>query len=146
MYGCIYIGGYDEKYCTLENSEGWGWVAAWYFIVFVIVGVMVLVALFIGVIITSMELLHNSIEEESVMLKKVGLKQAEYQMSDGQIATLLEVFEMVDLCLNAKLTVCAMYKHTCICIYIYTLDHLTNFEMRDVCFVGFVFVPCRSTS
>lgn len=105
MYGCIYIVGYDEKYCTLENSKGWGWVAAWYFIVFVIVGVMVLVALFIGVIITSMELLHNSIEEESVMLKKVGLKQAEYQMSDGQIATLLEVFEMVDLCLNAKLTI-----------------------------------------
>jgi hypothetical protein len=111
MYGCIHIVGYDEKYCTLDNSEGLGWVAAWYFIVFVIVGVMVLVALFIGVIITSMELLHNSIEEEAVMLKKVRHKQAEYQMSDGQIATLLEVFEMVDLCLNAKLTVCMLERY-----------------------------------
>lgn len=105
MYGCMYIVGYDPPSCTPENNHGWGWVASWYFIVFVIVGVMVLVALFIGVIITSMELLHQSIVEEAAMREHVSQKQKQFNMSDGTISTLMEIFDMVDVCSNAHLTV-----------------------------------------
>ena len=105
MYGCKYIG-YTEDYCDLDKSYGWGWVACAYFIVFVIVGVMVLIALFIGVIVTSMDLLQLSINEEDKMLKKVAKKQAEFQFSDTVTAILLEVFEMIDIASNGILSVC----------------------------------------
>ena len=103
MYGCIYIG-YDPVYCDEHDSYGWGWVAAWYFITFVIVGVMVLVALFVGVIITSMELLQLSIREEAEMLTKVAAKQAEFGITDTCAHTLLEIFDMIDVCANGRLT------------------------------------------
>ena len=103
IYGCRYIG-YDPQFCDLEDSKGYGWLAAWYFIIFVIVGVMVLVALFIGVIITSMELLHHSIHEEADMLKKVRAKQTEFNINDSTCNTLLEIFDMIDVCANGRLT------------------------------------------
>lgn len=103
MYGCLHIG-FDPLYCTPEHSHGWGWIAAWYFIVFVIVGVMVLVALFVGVIITSMELLQRSIREEAEMLTKVAAKQTEFDISDTCAHTLLEIFDMIDVCANGRLT------------------------------------------
>jgi voltage-gated sodium channel len=103
MYGCLYVG-FDPVLCNEHDSYGWGWVAAWYFIVFVIVGVMVLVALFVGVIITSMELLQLSILEEDEMLKKVAAKQSEFGINDARAHTLLEIFDMIDVCANGRLT------------------------------------------
>lgn len=103
MYGCLHID-YDPVYCDEEDSYGWGWLAAWYFIIFVIVGVMVLVALFVGVIITSMELLQLSIREEAEMLTKVAAKQLEFGVSDTAAHTLLEIFDMIDVCANGRLT------------------------------------------
>jgi hypothetical protein len=100
----LYIN-YDPQYCNAKDSYGWGWIAAWYFIVFIIVGVMVLVALFVGVIITSMELLHLSIAEENDMMKKVTAKQREFGLSDATTSTLLEIFDMIDVCANGRLTV-----------------------------------------
>lgn len=103
MYGCKYIEN-DPEFCDLDKSKGYGWLAAWYFAVFVVVGVMVLVALFIGVIITSMELLHTSIHEEADMLKKVREKQNQLSISDATCTTLLEIFDMIDVCANGRLT------------------------------------------
>jgi hypothetical protein len=104
IYGCEYVttGAYE---CDLENSLGWGWVAAFYFIAFIIVGVMVLVALFVGVIIASMELLQLSIKEENKMMKKVGVVQQELSYGHQTINTLMEIFEMIDTELNGTLTV-----------------------------------------
>jgi hypothetical protein len=111
IYGCMHVG-FDPEYCSEDRNNGWGWIAAWYFIIFIIIGVMVLVSLFVGVIITSMELLQISIKDESEMLKKVWTKQKEYKISNAMVASMLEIFDMVDLCANGRLTVSANTTHT----------------------------------
>ena len=96
--------GYDPMYCDPARNIGLGWIAAIYFFFFIIVGVMVLVALFIGVIVTSMDLLQISISEEADMLKKIASKQRQFGLSDTTTAALLEIFEMVDIAANASLS------------------------------------------
>lgn len=54
IFGCNHpIFGYAENGCT--NPEGHGWVAALYFISFVLIGTMIVLNLFIGVIMNSMD-------------------------------------------------------------------------------------------
>ena len=68
MYGCsnhAYDTGLPkfDNLCTMENT-GVGWIAPIYFISFMIVSAMVLMSLVVGVIITSMELLREDVNEE----------------------------------------------------------------------------------
>mmetsp|Transcript_13936 Transcript_13936/g.20843 ORF Transcript_13936/g.20843 Transcript_13936/m.20843 type:complete len:1108 (+) Transcript_13936:199-3522(+) len=107
MYGCD-LYGYDtgEDYYDSQcvNPVGLGWIAAWYFILIVIIGVMVLLSLFVGIIITSMELLKEGIKEEKEVWAKVKVKQKQYNMRDTTIKNLLEIFDLIDVGENGKLT------------------------------------------
>jgi hypothetical protein len=102
MLGCNHSE-YDlEPGCT--DPGGLGWIAAWYFIVFIVLGVMVLLSLFVGVIITSMELLKEGLKEEKNIMDKVRLIQDKYAISDSSVDHLLEIFDMIDVGSNGKLT------------------------------------------
>lgn len=108
MYGCDYYGydtGEDYYDHACENPRGLGWVAAWYFLIFIVLGVMVLVSLFVGIIITSMELLKEGIKEESEVWEKVREMQKEFNMRDTTVDNLLEIFDLIDIGKNGKLTV-----------------------------------------
>lgn len=106
MYGCDAYNG-DDTPC--EHPEGLGWIAAWYFVIIVIIGVMVLVSLFVGIIITSMELLKEGIKEEREVWSKVKIKQKQYKMGDATIQNLLEIFDLIDIAENGKLTVSLLF-------------------------------------
>ena len=107
MYGCDNYG-YDtghegfDAYC--ENPEGLGYFAALYFGVFIVFGVYVLISLFVGIIITSMELLRDSIKEEDEVWEKVRENQEEYSWKDSMVENLLEIFNSMDIEENGKLT------------------------------------------
>jgi hypothetical protein len=107
-YGCDYYG-YDTGDVTFdaqcESPLGLGWFAAWYFTLFLIFGVFVLISLFVGVIITSMELLKEGIKEEENVWRKVKAIQKDHNLDEGNIENLLEIFNLVDTCSNGKLTV-----------------------------------------
>lgn len=93
---------YDSQ---CEHPIGLGWFAAWYFAIFIVFGVFVLISLFVGVIITSMELLREGIQEENEVWKKVKLMQQTHTLDDASIDNLLEIFNLVDTGQNGKLTV-----------------------------------------
>lgn len=107
MYGCDKFG-YDtgnsvfDAYC--ENPEGFGYVASMYFGVFIVFGVYVLISLFVGIIITSMELLRDSIKEEDEVWGKVRENQEEFNWKDSMVENLLEIFNSMDIEQNGKLT------------------------------------------
>lgn len=107
-YGCDFYG-YDtgdlEYDSQCEDPCGLGWFAAWYFALFIIFGVFVLISLFVGVIITSMELLREGIQEENEVWKKVKLMQKSHNLDDASVDNLLEIFNLVDTGQNGKLTV-----------------------------------------
>lgn len=102
MLGCNNTEYEYDPPCT--NPKALGWIAAWYFIIFIILGVMVLLSLFVGVIITSMELLKEGLKEEANVLAKVKEIQKQYNISDSSIEHLLEIFEIIDVGSNGKLT------------------------------------------
>lgn len=107
MYGCDYWGYdtgeeyYDEQCVT---PEALGWFAALYFVLYIMMSVMVLLSLFVGIIITSMELLKEGIKEENEVWEKVKVQQKRYNMRDATINNLLEIFDLIDVGKNGKLT------------------------------------------
>lgn len=107
MMGCDSFG-YDtgeEYYDSLcVHPKGLGWLAAWYFVIFIIIAVYVLVSLFLGIIITSMELLKEGIKEEAEVWKRVKDKQGQYNMTLSMVENLLEIFDLIDTGQNGKLT------------------------------------------
>ena len=108
MYGCDYYGydsGEDYYDHKCDNPKGLGWIAAWYFLIFIVFGVMVLVSLFVGIIITSMELLKEGIKEEEEVWEKVREMQKEFNLRDTTVDNLLEIFDLIDIGENGKLTV-----------------------------------------
>jgi ABC-type multidrug transport system fused ATPase/permease subunit len=107
-YGCDLYGydtGLDEYDMLCENSFGLGWYAAWYFIVFIMIGVMVLVSLFTGVIITSMDLLRDSFKAEVKVMSQAKQMQHHYFYDDQSFDNLLEIFEIIDIDSNGFLSV-----------------------------------------
>ena len=78
MYGCDYWG-YDsgEDYYDSQcvQPRGLGWFGAIYFLLYIVVSVLVLLSLFVGIIITSMELLKEGIKEENEVWDKVKIQQ-----------------------------------------------------------------------
>jgi len=82
-----------------------GYYSAVYFGVFIIIGTMVLINLFVGVIITSMELLKASYKEEANVWVKIKATQRQCHISDSTVGVLLNVFELLDVAGKGKLTV-----------------------------------------
>jgi hypothetical protein len=81
--------------------------------------VFVLLSLFVGVIITSMELLREGVQEENEVWKKVKLMQKSHTLDDASIDNLLEIFNLVDLGQNGKLTVCPLTLFVCFCLSLF---------------------------
>merc|ERR1712170_192627 len=65
---------------------------------------MVLVSLFVGIIIASMELLKEGIKEENEVWIKVKEMQKVHKLSDTTVDNLLEIFDLIDIAANGKLT------------------------------------------
>ena len=100
-----------DELCSAENSHGLGWLAAMFFFVFVVVGVMVLISLFVGVIISAMELLKDYIKEEKSVWNKVNKLQKRFNYSNADISNLLEIFDLIDASANGKLKVLPNYDY-----------------------------------
>ncbi len=83
---------------------GLGWIAAAFFVVFIIVNVMILMNLLVAIIITSMEMLRDSLVHEKKMWKKVNIIVQKYALPQDTIHRLLVIFNMLDLECNGKLT------------------------------------------
>ena len=104
MYGCDLYGyqtGDDYFDDKCENPQGLGWLAAFYFYCFIVFGTMVLLSLFIGIIIASMEIIKQNIKDESEIWKKVEeVQTSRGYINSSVIANLLEVFDLLDVGAN----------------------------------------------
>ena len=87
-----------------ESGKGLGWIAAFYFILFVVLFSMVLISLLVGVIIASMELLKEGLNEENEIWDKVARVKKTYQMEEEAVDKLLELFEKLDVDCNGSLS------------------------------------------
>ena len=112
MYG--YDLGKPEYDSLCKDPRGLGWIAAWYFLIFIIFGVFVLVQLFLGIIIASMDLLREGIKEEQSVWRKVYQRQNELDMDSVSVNNMLEIFEMVDQggdgTISVRNTMCRFYR------------------------------------
>ena len=73
---------------------------------FILLAVMVLISLFVGIIITSMELLKEGRNDEAEIWAKIRDIQERYKIQDSGVQNMLEIFEIMDRTKNARLTVC----------------------------------------
>eukprot|EP00607_Mallomonas_marina_P004748 CAMPEP_0182433802 /NCGR_PEP_ID=MMETSP1167-20130531/65685_1 /TAXON_ID=2988 /ORGANISM="Mallomonas Sp, Strain CCMP3275" /LENGTH=213 /DNA_ID=CAMNT_0024622929 /DNA_START=316 /DNA_END=957 /DNA_ORIENTATION=- len=109
MYGCDQVGysngpDYEAYDSQCKDPYAFGFWAALYFTLVAILGTMVMLNLFIAVIITSMELLRESVKEEGVVWAKVKLTQQKLSISDSTVYLLVDLFEIVDVERKGKLT------------------------------------------
>ena len=95
--------------CTAETSRGLGWFAALYFFVFVLIANLILISLFVGIIIAAMDLLKDDIKVEKEVWRKVAGLQAKYKYGQAAVASLLEIFDLIDSNSNGKLKVYCCY-------------------------------------
>ena len=108
MYGCDYFGSDTgvtdvDEMCT--HPLGLGWIAAWYFIVFVTLSIMILHSLFVGIIISARELLKDSVFREAKMWKLVHLRVKKYGLQNSTMLNLFEIFNACDGEKNGLLSV-----------------------------------------
>jgi voltage-gated sodium channel len=110
IFGC-YLFGYNTGYQEYDDScksndphAGLGWFAAIYFISFIILAAMILNSLFVGMIITSMELLKESLVDENDQWRKVSAVKSRYSISSPTLDLILELFETLDTSHQASLS------------------------------------------
>eukprot|EP00520_Triparma_pacifica_P006268 CAMPEP_0118662880 /NCGR_PEP_ID=MMETSP0785-20121206/17080_1 /TAXON_ID=91992 /ORGANISM="Bolidomonas pacifica, Strain CCMP 1866" /LENGTH=824 /DNA_ID=CAMNT_0006556479 /DNA_START=20 /DNA_END=2491 /DNA_ORIENTATION=- len=96
MYGCDQYG-YSEWPDQCTKPKALGAISALYFVFFVIIGGLVLLTLFIGVVSTSMDEAQASQKEEQEMEEKVKEIQEEKGVSPKQIEVYRQIFDMLDL-------------------------------------------------
>lgn len=92
MYGCA---NYAAPICT--NSHAFGYFAAFFFVVFVVIGSLVMLNLFVGVISTSMEQATDELEKERLLEDEVDVISAQYGVSADSMAMYREVFGLLDV-------------------------------------------------
>ena len=73
------------------------WVSAFYFVIFTILGALVLLTLFIGVVTTSMDEAQEQQREEQEIEDNIASIQDIEQLSEAEIDTFRKVFSMLDL-------------------------------------------------
>ena len=102
MIGCRHIG-YKSGYPKFDNQcgsdidgKGLGWIAAWYFIIYVVISSMVISNLLVGVIISSMDLLRKQYKEEVEIWYRVNKIKTVYDLADITIDRMLELWELLD--------------------------------------------------
>jgi len=96
MYGCDQYG-YSSMSDQCVAPKPTGAIAAIYFVIFVIIGGMVLLTLFIGVVTTSMDEVQQAQKEEQEMEEKVLDLQKAQNLEDVEIELYRKVFAMLDL-------------------------------------------------
>jgi len=111
MYGCsnrLFVAGLRYRdmtpLCETVSGNGVGWWAPIFFVVFIILASYVLSSLLVGVIITSMELLREGVNDEAAIWEKVAKVTKRYETDKATLDLLLELFEIVDVKKNAMLT------------------------------------------
>ena len=98
---CLYDPNAGSQYYGV--GAGVGWWGAIFFVVFIIFCAMVLISLLVGIIITCMELLRQSVIEEREMWEKVRSVQKRYNKDDFTMNLLLQLFDSVDLLVSKEL-------------------------------------------
>jgi hypothetical protein len=88
-----------------EHSYGLGWIAAWYFIIFIMIGGMILVSLFTGVIITAMDHFRATANAERKVEKQAKEMQQKHGYDDQSYDNLFEIFEILDTDDNGSISV-----------------------------------------
>ncbi|RLN94713.1 hypothetical protein BBJ28_00006176 [Nothophytophthora sp. Chile5] len=97
-YGCD-LYGYDS-YRALGytcKSHASGFMAVLYFTTFIVLGAMVLITLFIGVVTTSMEEATQEMEAEKELLRRVEALRAQRGVDTKVVNSYMQVFRMLDL-------------------------------------------------
>ncbi|KAK1935184.1 Sodium channel protein type 10 subunit alpha [Phytophthora citrophthora] len=97
-YGCD-LYGYDA-YRTLGYTcthRPTGFLAVLYFCSFIVLGAMVLITLFIGVVTTSMEEATQEMEAEKELLRRVDVLREQHGIEAKVCASYMQVFHMLDL-------------------------------------------------
>ncbi|GMF27458.1 unnamed protein product [Phytophthora fragariaefolia] len=97
-YGCD-LYGYDA-YRALGydcEPEAFGLLAVVYFCSFIVLGAMVLITLFIGVVTTSMEEATQEMEAEKELLRRVEALREQHGIDNKVVASYMQVFRMLDL-------------------------------------------------
>ena len=85
----------DGMSCTQSHASGY--LAVFYSVAFIVIGSLVMLNLFIGVITTSMEATMEDMEREAAMERKVQVMVARYHLSSKTVKLYREVFDMLDL-------------------------------------------------
>lgn len=107
MYGCDHFGyqtGNVEYDILCEDPYTMGYIGAWYFVLFIVLSSMTLMALFVGIIIAAMDLLKQTLYDERDMWKEVDIKRRYYHISVKTVDGLLDVFNELDGNRNGELT------------------------------------------
>lgn len=97
-YGCDKYG-YDDYRamgynCTPHAS---GFLAVAYFGAFIVLGAMVLITLFVGVVTTSMEEATQEMEAEKELMRRIEELRVRKSVEQVEIASYMQVFRMLDL-------------------------------------------------
>jgi len=103
VLGCNHPTQFPTKLCFPDCSEGYGLLAAFFFVIFIVIGALVLLTLFIGVVTTSMEEASEGMKEEQEMDDAVTAAQEECGLPDEQIELYREVFTMLDVDKDGKI-------------------------------------------
>ena len=96
MYGCD-LAGYDDFPEDCTNPKAQFLVTSLYFIVFIILGALVLLTLFIGVVTTGMDEAALEQKEAIQIERKTRLVAQERNITPHLVECYKEVFEMIDL-------------------------------------------------
>jgi len=110
MIGCRHFGAstgnpvFDDACDETVSGQGVGWWGAAYFVIFMIGATMVISNLMVGVIISSMELLREGYQEETMVWDNVRRIQRAYDIKAENIHRMLELWEMMDKSGNGFLT------------------------------------------
>lgn len=116
MYGCdlypppesshtSHGNGVEDDGTLCDEPIGLGWIAAWYFLIFVTLSMMILHSLFVGIIISARELLKDSVFREAKMWKLIYLRVHKYGLQNSTLMNLLEIFNACDVEKNGLLSV-----------------------------------------
>ena len=96
-----------------------GWVAAAYFVAFIIIGSMVTLSLFVGVVTAGMQDAANSLREKTTERKELDVIRRQFGASDTDVELLSKVFDFFDLDGEGTMT-------------IEELEHVLSFVGRGV--------------
>jgi len=99
FFGCDQYGysGWDDMKTLCTNPKPLGWVSGFYFVIFTILGALVLLTLFIGVVTTSMDEAQEQQREEQEIEENIKNIQEIELLSEAEIYTFRKVFSMLDL-------------------------------------------------